>query len=149
MTSHQFLTLLYCGALWWSRIALVSLGNSAVLPQTCEGTQWQQKRSLLPFPSAWVPKIPILWCWGISTCLPDLGAPSPGPSLLHQPTRTPSHHPTTALLLVVQSHQRESFPNQPSPAPPRLPFLSLSMTPVPPSSLVSFHVLSIKEQVFS
>lgn len=47
------------------------------------------------------PIIPIKWCWGISTCLSGLGAPSPGPFLLPQPKGTSSHQPTAAFLVVV------------------------------------------------
>lgn len=86
------------GALWWRRMVLVSLGNSAVLPRTCEDTQWKQKR---PFSSALVSHNSHSMVLG-HLYLPSWPwAPSPGPSLLHQPTRTPRHQPTTALLVTV------------------------------------------------
>lgn len=149
-------------------MAVVSLGNLPLLPQTCEDTWCKQKR----------PPTAISFRLG-SLSLPSFAFGGAGASppaflalglLLQVPSSSssPKAHPLTNRQLLSwwlcigsgrrgkHSHQGgvgwgfSTFPCQPSPASiPGCPSCPSARLPVPPRSLAPFHLLSIKGEVFS
>lgn len=137
---------------WWSRTAMVSLGNPAFLPQTCEGTQCRQKRlpTAISF-SLGLPSFPFGGAGASPPAFLALGLfpqvpPSSSSAKAHPLTKL-----TAAFLVVVywkgqeQSHRGgtgwrfSTFPYQPSPASPRLTFLSLCTAASPSQNFGLFQ----------